>query len=98
MANVTNLPHVLVLDTTADNLPSATTPIRVRKVRLVAGAAAAATAQITDAGGSTTKLNLQCVQGTTDTIEFYAAPFVLTGLKLTISGAGALCYVYTEQA
>lgn len=97
MANNTSTPQVLVLDTTADNIPAATTPIRVRKARLVA-AAAAATAVITDAGGTVTKIHLSAAIGGTDTVEFYANPLSLTGLKITLTGAGAILYVYTEQA
>lgn len=98
MANIVNLPHVLILDTTADNIVASTTQVRVRKLRLVAGAAAAATAVIGEAGFTTARLNLQALQGTTDTLEFYAKPFDLAGLKATLSGAGALLYVYTESA
>lgn len=98
MANVTNLPQVLVLDTTADNIPTATTPLRVRKLRLVSPAGGSAL--ITDAGGSTTKLSLAALANSSDSLDFYANPFQLTGLKLTISPSASttVLYVYTEQA
>jgi ABC-type Fe3+-siderophore transport system permease subunit len=98
MANITNLPHVLVLDTAADNIVASTVGVRVRKVRIVAAAAAVA-ATLTDAGGTVGKIGLIAAIGATDTAEFFAAPLVLNGLQLlALSGAGALVYVYTEQA
>jgi ABC-type Fe3+-siderophore transport system permease subunit len=98
MANIVNLPNVLVLDTAADNIIAATVGVRIRKIRIVAAAAAVA-ATLTDAGGTVGKIGLIAPIGGTDTAAFFAAPFVLNGLQLlALSGAGALVYVYTEQA
>lgn len=97
MANNVTQPHVLVLDTTADSVVATGTSVRIRKVRLIA-AAAAATAQLNEAGGSVTKIHLTAPATNADTVEFYAAPFILDGLEVTLSGAGAILYVYTEQA
>jgi hypothetical protein len=100
MANNVSLAHVLVLDTTADNIVASTTPVRVRKVRLVNANAAAASVAITDAGGTTAKVPLAAGANSSDTLDFYAHPFLLLGLKLTITGGGAgtVVYVYSEQA
>jgi hypothetical protein len=98
MANNVSLPHVLVLDTTADNIVAAAVGVRIRKLRLVSPAGG--NAQITDAGGSVNKLNLAALANGSDTLDFYASPFNLNGLKLTISPSASttVLYVYTEQA
>lgn len=99
MANNTSQVGVLVLDTAADNIVASTVGVRVRKVKLVAGAAAAATATLCKAGGSVGVIGMAATTGATDTTEFYSAPYQMAGLQLlTISGAGATVYVYTEPA
>lgn len=98
MANIVNQPHVLVLDTAADNIVAATIGVRIRKVRLSQGTAAAK-ATLCEAGGTVEKIALACLADESDTVEFYAAPLSLAGLKLlSIAGASAKVYVYTESA
>lgn len=98
MANDVSQSNVLVLDTAADNIVAATIGVRIRKVRIVA-AAANVSATLCKAGGTVGVINVAAVIGASDTIEFYSAPLQLAGLRLlSIAGAGAIVYVYTEQA
>ncbi len=97
MANDVSQPYVLVLDTTADNIVAVGTPVKIRKARLVA-AAAAAIAVINKAGGSVGVIRLAAPVGDADEVDFQTAPFTLDGLEVTLTGAGAVLYIYTEQA
>lgn len=98
MANDVSQPYVLVLDTAADNIVAAGTQVNVMKIRLVT-AAAAATATLCKAGGTVGVIGLAAGAGFSDVIEFEQAPMKLAGLRLlALAGAGAVVYVYTEQA
>lgn len=93
MANDTNNPGVLVLDTAA--VISATNTFKIRKIRLVP-AAAASTASFEDGEGRVIAGLAAPANGHSDDANF-DPPYVVTGLELaSITGTGAVAYVYTK--
>lgn len=94
MANDLTRPGVIFLDTAADNIVAAGTPVLVHKARFVHPTAAGA-ATITDAGGATARIELATGAGGSDTIDFYSNPLKLSGLRLLALAAGGSVYLYT---
>jgi hypothetical protein len=91
MANDLDNPGVLVLDTAA--VISTTNLFVIRKLRLVP-AAAAALAQVRDGSDRIIAALAAAANGHADEINF-SPPHVMTGFELeSISGAGAVLYVY----
>jgi hypothetical protein len=91
MANILTTPGVLVLDTAA--VISTTNLFSIRKIVLVAGGAAAA-CEVRDSADRIIA-SLAAPATSSDEIDFNAERLTVTGLELqSISGAGALCYVY----
>lgn len=91
MANDLDNPGVLVLDTAA--VISTTNKFKIRKIVLVAGAAAA-DAECRN-GADEIITSLAAPADSSDEIDFNASPFICTGFELqSISGAGAVVYVY----
>lgn len=96
MANDLTRRGVIMLDTVADNIFPAGTKVSVAKVRFV-HPTAAGVADIGDAGGSVSLINLAAPAGGADVIEFYNKPFILNGLKLIALAAGAQVWIYTPE-
>lgn len=95
MANNTSQKGVLVLDTAADNIVAAGTPVKIAKARFVHPTAAGAVT-VTDAGGTVAKLELAAVAGGADESNFLKKPFTLDGLKIIAISAGGVLYLYSE--
>lgn len=94
MANVTTLPNVLVLDTAADNIVAAATKVKVKMVTF-AGPTAAGKAEITDAGGTVSKITL-AAGASGDAQRRFESAFTLNGLRLLSVAAGAVVHVYVD--
>ena len=94
MANDLTRAGVIFLDTAADNIVAAGTPVHIMKARFVHPTAAGA-ATITDAGGATAKIELAAPAGGVDSIDFYGKPLILNGLRLLAIAAGGGVYIYT---
>jgi hypothetical protein len=96
MANDLTRRGVIMLDTVADNIIAAGTPVHVWKARLT-HPTAAGVADIGDAGGSVSLINLAAGAGGADAIEFYNKPFKLNGLRLIALAAGAQVWLYITE-
>lgn len=91
MANITDLPGRLILDTAG--VVSATNYYVIRKIVLVAGGDEAA-ASLEDGNGDVIT-SLAAPAGSSDEIDFNANTYRGTGLELaSITGTSAVVYVY----
>ena len=94
MANDVTQKEVLVLDTAADSIIAAGSPVHIVTANF-AHPTATGGVTVTDAGGTVAKLDISAPAGDSRSVSFPIRPLVLNGLKIIAIAAGGVLYVYT---